>query len=183
VASACFRHGLAPDRFALYAGNLDRYQALAVLDDAAAREPGLPIVVATHDARRARFARLRVTRVGSIEEMRCLVHGAAVALLPRESLGGFPIKLLHAMEAGRAIVARRGVADTLVDGESAWLVPDDAGAEHFAEALRALAADPVLRARLGAAARSALATHHAWPARADETLALVRAAIAGRHGR
>jgi glycosyltransferase involved in cell wall biosynthesis len=183
VASACARHGLAVDGFALYAGNLDRYQALDVIDEAAAREPGLPVVVATHDARRARFARLRVVGVVSIEEMRCLVHGAAVALLPRRSLGGFPIKLLHAMEAGRAILARRGVADTLVHGESAWLVADGAGPEDFAGALRTLAADPALRARLGAAARSALAQHHAWPARAEETLALVRAAIARRSGR
>jgi glycosyltransferase involved in cell wall biosynthesis len=183
VAGACRRHGLAPGGFAVYAGNLDRYQALDVLDAAAAREPGIPVVVATHDVRRARFARLRVVEVGSIQEMRCLVHGAAVALLPRQSLGGFPIKLLHAMEAGRAIVARRGVADTLVHGESAWLVADDAGPEDFAEALRALAADPALRARLGAAARSALATHHAWPARAGETLALVRAALSRRPGR
>jgi glycosyltransferase involved in cell wall biosynthesis len=182
LASACARQQLAPDGFALYAGNLDRYQALDVLD-AAARAPGLPVVIATHDARGARFRHLRVIEVGSVEEMRCLVHGAAVALLPRQSLGGFPIKLLHSMQAGRAIVARRGVADTLVHGESAWLLPDDAGAADFAAAIRALAADPVRRARLGSAARSALAKHHAWPARAEETLALVRVVIGQRGGR
>jgi glycosyltransferase involved in cell wall biosynthesis len=183
VASACARHRLAPDGFALYAGNLDRYQALGVLDAAAAREPGLPIVVATHDARGARFRHLRLIEVRSVEEMRGLVHGAALALLPRQSLGGFPIKLLHAMQAGSAIVARRGVADTLVHGESAWLLADDAGAADFAAAIRALAADPALRARLGSAARSALARHHAWPARAEQTLALVRAAVSRRPGR
>ena len=183
VAGACARRGLAPEGFALYAGNLDRYQALDVLDAAAAREPGLPVVVATHDARRARLHHARVIEVDSLEEMRCLVRGAAVALLPRRSRGGFPIKLLHAMAAGRASVARRGVAETLVHGESGWLLPDDAGPDEFAAALRTLAADPGLRARLGSGARSALAKHHAWPARAEETLALVRAALAPRPGR
>lgn len=183
VANACARHQLALDGFALYAGNLDRYQALGVLDAAAAREPGLPIVIATHDARRARFRHVRVIEVRSVEEMRCLVHAAAVALLPRQSLGGYPIKLLHCMQAGRAIVARRGVADTLVHRESGWLLPDDAGPDDFAAAIRALAADPPLRARLGGAARSVLAAQHAWPARAEQTLALVRAALSRGPGR
>jgi glycosyltransferase involved in cell wall biosynthesis len=183
VASACARHRLTPDGFALYAGNLDRYQALGVLDAAAARQPGLPVVLATHDARGARFRRLRVIEVGSVEEMRCLVHGAALALLPRQSLGGFPIKLLQCMQAGRAIVARRGVADTLVHGESGWLLPDDAGPDDFAAAIRALAHDPGLRARLGGAAQLLLAKHHAWPARAEQTLALVGTALSRRPGR
>jgi len=183
VASACARHRLAPDGFALYAGNLDRYQALDVLEAAAAREPGLPIVIATHDRRRARFRQVRLIEVRSVEEMRCLVHGAALAPLPRQSLGGYPIKLLHCMQAGRAIVARRGVADTLVHGESAWLLSDEAGPDDFAAALRALAADPVLRARLGGAARRVLTAQHAWPARAAQTLALVRTALSRGPGR
>ena len=183
VDAACARLALARDGFALYAGNLDRYQRLDALDAAAGRAAGLPVVVATHEPRRARFRHLRVLEVASVAEMRRLVHGAAVALLPRRAAGGFPIKLLHYMEAGRAIVARRGVADTLVDGESAWLLADDAGPEAIAGALRALARDADLRTRLGAGARGALAKHHAWPARAEETLALVRAALARRRGR
>jgi glycosyltransferase involved in cell wall biosynthesis len=83
----------------------------------------------------------------------------------------------------RALVARRSVAGTLVHGESGWLVADEAGPEAFAAAVRALAADVALRARLGGGARAALAKHHAWPARAEETLALVRAALAPRAGR
>jgi glycosyltransferase involved in cell wall biosynthesis len=126
---------------------------------------------------------LRVLEVASLAEMRRLVHGAAVALLPRRCPGGFPIKLLGYMEAGRAIIARRSVADTLVHGESAWLLADDAGPDALTGVLGGLARDPVLRARLGAGARSALAQHHAWPARAEETLALVRAALARASGR
>lgn len=183
VGAACARHGLAPEGFALYAGNLDRYQELAGLDAAAAREPGLPLVAVTHDAPAVRFQRLRVIEVGTIEEARLLTYGAAVAVLPRRNAGGFPLKLLHYMEAGRAIVARAGVAGALVHGESAWLLRDSAGPEDFAAAIRRLAEDRPLRDRLGAGARRALATHHAWPACAGETLALVRAALGARSRR
>jgi glycosyltransferase involved in cell wall biosynthesis len=192
VCAACTRHGLVPEGFALYAGNLDRYQDLAVLDAAAARgprersgpgEPGLPLVAVTHDAPAVRFQHLRVIEVGTIEEARLLTYGATVAVLPRRNAGGFPLKLLHYMEAGRAIVARAGMAGALVHGESAWLLRDSAGPEDFAAAIRRLAEDRPLRDRLGAGARRALATHHAWPARAAETLALVRGALGARSRR
>jgi glycosyltransferase involved in cell wall biosynthesis len=183
ISAACARHGLAPEGFALYAGNLDRYQALDVLDAAAAGGPGLPLVAVTHDARAARFRHLRVIEVGTIEEARLLTHGAALAVLPRRSQGGFPLKLLHYMEAGRAIVLRAGLAGALVHGESAWLLRAAAGPDDFAAAIRSLAADAALRARLAAGARRALGSHHAWPARAAETLALVRAAIERAAGR
>jgi len=173
VAAACARHGLAPEGFALYAGNLDRYQDLAALDDAAGREPGLPVVAVTHAAGGGRLRRLRVIEVGDVSEARLLVHGAAVALLPRRRAGGFPIKLLHYLAAGRAIVLRERLAGALAHGESAWLLSDDARPYVFAAAIRRLAGDRALRERLGAGARRVLAAHHAWPARAAETLALV----------
>jgi glycosyltransferase involved in cell wall biosynthesis len=183
VAAACARHGLAVEGYALYAGNLDRYQALDVLDDAAARDPGLPLAAVTHEVRAPRFQRLRVIATPSVEEARLLVHGAAVALLPRRLAGGFPIKLLHYLAAGRAVVLRERLAGALVHGESAWLVADDAGPFVWAEALRRLAGDAALRARLGAGGRSALATAHAWPPLAERTLALVRDALARATGR
>jgi glycosyltransferase involved in cell wall biosynthesis len=178
VAAACAQHGLAPEGYAVYAGNLDRYQDLGVLDAAAAADPGLPLVVATHEAARPRFRRLRVVRVGGVAEARCLVHGAAVALLPRRHAGGFPIKTLQYMAAGRAIVLREGLAGALVHGESACCLPGGASPADFAAAIRALAGDAALRAKLGAGARAALAAQHAWPALAERTLALVRAAVA-----
>jgi glycosyltransferase involved in cell wall biosynthesis len=177
VAAACARHGLAPGGYALYAGNLDRYQDLTVLDAAADREPGLPLVAVTHDARTARFRRLRVIAAADVEEVRRLTCGAAIALLPRRRAGGFPLKLLDYMAAGRAIVLRERLAGALVHGESAWLVADDARPYAWAAALRRLAAEPALRERLGAGARRVLAARHAWPACATETLTLVRRAL------
>jgi glycosyltransferase involved in cell wall biosynthesis len=177
VAAAAARHGLAPEGYALYAGNLDRYQEVALLDAAAARGPGLPLVVVTHAAPALRLSHLRVIEAATVQEVRALVQGAALTPLPRRSRGGFPMKLLDAMAAGRAIVARRGVAGALVHAESAWLLADDAGPDELAAAIRALAADAALRARLGAGASRVLAARHAWPPLAEATLAWVRAAI------
>ena len=173
---ACARAGVAPARFALYAGNLDRYQDLGLLEGAARAAPGLPIVVATHEEPPRERGSLRFVRVARADEARALLFSAAVALLPRRRPGGFPIKLLNYMEAARPIVAHRGVADGLVHGESAWLLEDADGADALAAALRALARDPGLAARLGAGARALLEARHAWPALARRTLALLEEA-------
>ena len=65
-----------------------------------------------------------------------------------------PNKVFQAMAAARPVVTADtpGIREALVHGESGWLVPaGDANA--LAEALRTLAADPLLCARLGAGAR------------------------------
>ena len=182
VARACEAHGLPLHGFAVYAGNVDRYQDLHELDDAAARLPEIPCVVVTHDPRGARFSTLRVVRAATPEAARLLVHGARLAVLPRRSFGGFPIKLLGYMEAGRAIVARRGVADTLVHGESAWLLPTEADAPELADGIREVFGDDALRARLGTGARAVLEERHAWPDLAARTLALLGGLPGDRRG-
>ena len=169
---ACARAHVLPGRFALYAGNLDRYQELGLLDAAARALPELPLVVATHEEPPARAGALRFHRVEDAAEARALAFAASAAVLARRRPGGFPIKLLNYMDAGRAIVARRGVAPGLEHARSAWLVAPDAGPEEFAAALRALAADPARARSLGAGARAALEAEHAWPALARRTLAL-----------
>jgi glycosyltransferase involved in cell wall biosynthesis len=171
VASTCRRHGLAPGRYAVYTGNLDRYQALDVLVSAAALLRA-PVVVATHAGGTAP-APLRTVHVADSAEARRLLFGAGVALLPRRAPGGFPVKLLNYLEARRPVVARAGVADGLVDGRSAWLVADDASPGAFAEAVEALLADPVRAERLGAAGRAHLEAAHAPAPLAERTLALV----------
>ena len=172
IAAACLRRGLEPARFALYAGNLDRYQDLGALA-AAARRVELPVVVATHGAGIAPPP-LRTLRVEDAAEARRLLFGAARALLPRRVPGGFPVKLLNYMEAARAIAARAAVADTLEHRRSAWLLDDDAPADAWAGAIRALAADPSLAAELGAGARRTLAREHDPTHLAHRTLDFVR---------
>ena len=172
ITRACAETGVSRDGFALYTGNLDRYQELPLLAAAARRVPELPVVFATHVPGRFAQPGARCLQLAP-QAARALTYGAAVTLLARRREGGFPIKLLEYMEAGRAILAREGLCETLEHDRSAWLVPRDAGADAFAAALRALHAAPQKRARLGAGARATLEARHAWPALASRILTLV----------
>ncbi len=174
---ACARAGVSPGRFAVYAGNLDGYQGLEALDLAAAGLPELPVVLATHDPAGPPLPHLRRFVARSPEDARALVHAARVAVLPRRLPGGFPIKLLGYLEAGVPVVAYASVADTLTHDRSAWLLDEGAGAEGIGRALRAIATDDDLAARLGAEGRKALDAEHAWPALADRTLRLIRSVL------
>ncbi|MEZ4219181.1 MAG: glycosyltransferase [Myxococcota bacterium] len=178
--AACARHGLAPRGFFLYAGNLDGYQELALLD-ASARELGRdapPVVVATHDASGAdRFPNLRVVELDDFAQVRELAFAATALVLARRRAGGFPIKLLNYMEAARPIVAFADVADGLVDGETALLLGSRDGPRELAAALRAAAADPARARSLGSAAHEHLRAAHDWPALAARTLDLVDRAL------
>jgi glycosyltransferase involved in cell wall biosynthesis len=172
IANVCARFGYEPGRFVLYAGNLDAYQELGRLAEVAARLAPLPVLVATHEPAGTAPPPLRAVRLASADEGRTLAFGAAVAVLPRRIPGGFPVKLLNYMEAGRAIVAHAEVAEGLEHGREAWLLPADASAADLAEAIGALAKDPERAARLGQGARAALESRFAWPPLAQRTLAL-----------
>ena len=182
VEDVCRRHDIAPDSYAIYTGNLDAYQDLNELDVAARLAPQRPIVVATHDSRALRLRNVRVLKIAAPEEARLLVYGARAALVPRRHVGGVPIQLLQYLEASRAIVARVPLADTLVHGESGWLIERGDDASVFAGAIARVFDDKALAARLGAGARRVLDKAHDWPALALDTLDLVREAIArARH--
>jgi len=182
VARTCRRHALEPGSFAVYAGNLDAYQDLELLDCAAARARRVPVVAVTHDPRGTPLHNIRKCVVRDPEEARCLIHAARLAVLPRRRAGGFPIKLLHYMEAGRPILAHADVADTLEHGTSGWLLPQSAGPELWAAALCQLFDDAPLGRTLGAGAAQVLAKHHAPSNHAADTLALVSRAR-GSHQR
>ena len=179
---ACRSLGLEPLSFALYAGNLDGYQELELLDAAAGRcrHQEIPFVVATHDARdgAARFPNLMLAE-RSFPGIRALQFSARVLLLSRRRRGGFPIKLLNYMETGRPIVAFRSIAPGLEDGVSARLLDDSAGAPEFAAAVRELWTEPGRAEALGHAAREHLLAHHDWNDLAERTLASA-AALASR---
>jgi len=157
----------------VYAGNLDRYQGLALLDEAATALPELPCVAVTHAHRPSHFEALRTVHVAAPRDARALVLGASCVAVPRRVAGGFPLKLLDAMEARRAIVGHTGLLGGLRHGESAWCLPPGAGAAQWAASLAALQRDMPLRERLGAGARAVLEAEHAWPKLADRTLQLV----------
>lgn len=184
-------HGLVPDRFFLYAGNLDPYQDLPLLErvaQARARQadrrdgskgPSFPIVVATHDdgtagSRGAPVEQgVRAIRVRTAGEANALVAAARATIVPRRSLGGFPIKLANSLAAGTPVVAFHAEEWGLVDGRDS-LIGDLARPEgSLVEALEKLADDADLAARLGAGARASWSARH-QPARvAADTLGLI----------
>jgi len=172
IEQACAHHGLTRDGFALYAGNLDAYQEPEALSRVAAQIAPRPLVAVTHAPPKRELAPLRVLQL-SPREWRPLLFGAGVTLATRARRGGFPIKLLNYMEAGRAIVARAGQVDGLVHDESAWLVERRAAPEVFARATDALLRDPARRQALGRAARAQARRAHAWPELAQRTLRLL----------
>jgi starch synthase len=89
------------------------------------------------------------------------------------------VKLLNYMEAGRAIVAHAAVASALEHDREAWLLAPGAGPQDLARAVQALVQDRARASQLGSAARAALAARFGWPALAERTLALCRAAAGG----
>ncbi|NNL64701.1 MAG: glycosyltransferase [Myxococcales bacterium] len=114
--------------------------------------------------------------------MRALLHGCALALLPRRRAGGFPIKLLNYLEAGRPVVAHAEVADGLVHGETAWLLPAEAGPAEWATAILEVLSEPERADALGAAGRRHLLARHAWPDLAKRTLSLLSESGASPRG-
>jgi glycosyltransferase involved in cell wall biosynthesis len=91
---------------------------------------------------------------GFVRDTAALLAGLDVFALPSH-WEGLPVSIIEAMHAGRPVVATRvgGVPELIKDGVDGLLVaPRDAGA--LASAIAALADDPVLRDRLGAAARA-----------------------------
>lgn len=107
----------------------------------------------------------RVTFTGLIDHdqllARLLARDWDAIVLASSSSGteheGIPVSLMEAMAAGVPAVATDSGAtrELITDGAGLLVPPSDRGA--LAEALRRLAADPELRARIGAAARARVA--------------------------
>lgn len=95
----------------------------------------------------------RLALTGFRQDVGAVLAAADIVAMPSLS-EGFPLAVLEAMMAGRAVVASRvgGIPEMIIDGETGLLVPPaDPGA--LASALGWLIASPSLRKRLGEAAR------------------------------
>jgi len=158
----------------LYAGNLDSYQNLdlvvgsfqRVLD----RHPGVRLQIVTHApadkttraVRRWKIHRgIEIIRAGSFEEMWRHLQRCRVALCPRISPYGFPIKLLNYLAAGKPVVICRSSAQGIEHLENGWVVEDDDRA-GFAEAILALLEDETLCRRLSEGARRTIRERYSW---------------------
>jgi glycosyltransferase involved in cell wall biosynthesis len=79
------------------------------------------------------------------------------------NIDGLPNVLLEAMASGCAIIASNvaGVPDVLTDGQNGLLVPEK-DVDALTEAISKLLDDPLLRQRLGDAARATTQDHLSW---------------------
>lgn len=128
--------------------------------------------------------RVRFTGLVGRAEVPGLVGGFDIALQPASVPYASPLKLFEYMAMGRAIIApdQPNLREVLTDGENALLFdPADPGA--LRAAILRLAADPGLRARLGAAARATVLQRDlTWEGNARRVAAMFEALRQDRPG-
>ncbi|NIA16217.1 MAG: glycosyltransferase [Nitrospiraceae bacterium] len=145
----------------LYTGNQDRYQNLDLLFKAVARlctdMPSARLIVAT--AQEAELADADVLPTPDVDSLRKVLAQDSVVACPRVSWSGYPIKLLNAMAAGRAVVACESAAHPITHRHDGIVVADN-DVTQFAKALQWLMTQPKVRARLGRNARATAIANH-----------------------
>jgi glycosyltransferase involved in cell wall biosynthesis len=162
----------AKARFLLFCGEAPRLKGAYVLLEALQRlGAGLDdaeiTLMAVPEFLRADVARAGIA--GGVRMLDFLAHDEAIAELERtdvfmqiSSSEGFPNMLLEAMALGcAAIVTPVGAVPEVVgaEGECAFVIPVG-DAASLADRMARLAADPALRERMSAAARSRVAQHY-----------------------
>ena len=119
--------------------------------------------------------------LGHIKDVRTVWQRAAIALLPSSYGEGVPKALLEAASCARPIIASDmpGCRDVVVHGETGLLVPPG-DVQALAGAIRKMAGDPALRARMGAAGRGRIIAEFGEAIVAEQTLTLLRLALGER---
>jgi 1,2-diacylglycerol 3-alpha-glucosyltransferase len=97
----------------------------------------------------------------SLSELPDYLAMASVAVLPRPTIPGHPIKLLNYMAAGRPIVCFAGGSKGVRHMRDAYVVPDH-DCEELGRGILAVLRDQDLASRLGAAARETVAREFDW---------------------
>jgi 1,2-diacylglycerol 3-alpha-glucosyltransferase len=152
-----------------YAGNLDRYQNLALLREAfglvRAEMPEARLLIVTHAPAGApgglEDPSIDVVRAQTVAGAWRALGRPWVAAVPRTEPSGHPMKVLNYMAAGKAIVTTAGAAHGLQHDVDA-LVVSEPGPKAFASAILELLRDQRRRERLGAAARRAATSDAEW---------------------
>ncbi len=166
---------LPPDPVVVYAGNPDRYQELGVLYAAMARlQERLPrvrlrLVSAGALAREREAAlqagvqaeRLECIETSSWDRIRALLMGSLVAVSPRSSCPGYPMKVLNYRALGLPVVACRGSAHGVDDGRTGRVIKSG-DVEGFAVALEDLLRRPEEARRMGRIAQRQVFANQSW---------------------
>lgn len=158
----------------LYAGNLDGYQRMDLLLRA------LPEIFTCHPEARLLLLtgsdsktfmqqahslgvnnRIVVIPHPEFDRTREIMALAEVAVNPRISWSGFPIKLLNYMAAGLPVVAFAGAAAPVVNGVNGFLAPP-ADSQAFARAVVDLLNQPQTARRMGREGRRLVERFYSW---------------------
>lgn len=127
----------ATDEVALYAGNLDTYQGLDVLcaglEHALTARAHLRWLIGTDSDPKAfqralsdeLRGRTQLVPLASNEVRRALHAASDVALVPRRTPGGLPIKLLDSLAHGLPVLAAHRATAGFEFGAACALIPDD----------------------------------------------------------
>ncbi len=176
--------GAAPDQcLALFVGNLQKGGAAVIR--AVARVPGVRLVLvsgsdpaADRAIARAAGAEDRIVFHPLSRHIERFFAAADVFVFPTiyEPYG---MVISEAMASGLPVITSRtaGAAELIEHGKDGWLTADPWAPDQIAEGLRALAADPGLRQRMGSAARSEIEAY-TWDRTAEQTMAVYHEAVA-----
>jgi UDP-glucose:(heptosyl)LPS alpha-1,3-glucosyltransferase len=178
--------GVAPGHcLALFVGNLQKGAAAAIR--AAARVPAVRLVLvsgsngdADRAVARAEGAADRVVFHPFSRHIERFFAAADLFIFPTiyESYG---MVISEAMASGLPVITSRaaGAAELIDHGENGWLTDDAWEPDQITAGLRALAADPGLRQRMGAAARSKIEAY-TWDRAAEQTMTVYHEVFAER---
>jgi glycosyltransferase involved in cell wall biosynthesis len=160
----------------VYAGNLDGYQRmdllLAALPEIFSSRPEARLLLLTGSdcdsfLRQARNLgienRISCIPHRSVEQARALMALGNVAVNPRVSWSGFPIKLLNYMAAGLPVVAFEGAAAPIVNGINGFLV-EPGNFHEFASKVVRLLDQPTLARKLGGEGEKLIQRNYRWDA-------------------
>ena len=167
------------DFLALYVGDLQKAMPAAMRALARAVDIQLVAVTRSDPGPYARLAEAegvgdRTRFVPATANIGQCYAAADVFLFPT-FYDAFGLVAAEAMASGLPVITSRaaGAAELIEHGESGWLTADPWDPDQIAEGLRALAADPGLRQRMGSAARSKIEAY-TWDRTAEETMAVYR---------
>jgi sugar transferase (PEP-CTERM/EpsH1 system associated) len=122
-------------------------------------------VIGSHpspEVRKAVHRGLGVSSTGLVDDIRPLLHRAAVVVCPLRIGGGTRLKILDAWAMGKAVVSTSMGCEGLecIGGREIEIADQP---EHFAARLVELLGDPQHRRRLGRAGRQRAESEFAWP--------------------
>ena len=164
----------------IYTGNLDGYQNIELLFQAikivASSQSEVTLLVATNSE--CGYYQTLAQDMGierylsfftnlNFNQVQEILAASDIAVCPRTSWSGFPIKLLNYMAAGKAIVASEGSAKGITHLHNG-LVVSNGDTQRFAQGILQLIGDPPLAQRLGDNAKRDAANVFNWDRRIQE---------------